>query len=226
MSAKVIRVTYVFDVMCGWCHVSRPLVDKLFRELDRFPEVECQALHRRLFTGAHILTISPAFVAEVRRVGWTVGPKMTGQHFSEELVTLITRPGFRYESHWSSIACAAVEFTNPERSFEFSRALQKAFFEKGRDVTDPNECLKVVDELGLPMNAVAYEMEGEQTRNRAEAAAAAGRLLQSRVGSSGVPALVAELGERATSLPHYEPERALGLIRGMLTSDEEVSASP
>lgn len=216
MAKKAVRVTYVFDVMCGWCHVSRPRVDELFQELAKYPQVECTTLHRRLFTGPHVMMITPGFLAEVRRVGWTVGPKMTGQHFGEELVTLISRPGFSYNSHWSSLACAAVEQVVPDRAFEFSRALQRAFFERGVDVTTPQGCSRVVEESGLPLTKIANEMLSEETLNRAQAAAAAGHALQGRVDARGVPALVAEYGDRAVLLPHYEPQQALSILQNAL----------
>ena len=138
---------------------------------------------------------------------------MTGQHFGEELVTLINRPGFSYDSHWSSVACAAVELVCPERAFEFSRALQKAFFERGVDVTTPEGCTTVVQELGLPVAHVADQMSNDPALKRATASAATGQALQARAGANGVPTLAAEYEGRVLLLPHYEPQQALSLLQ-------------
>lgn len=206
------ELVYVYDTMCGWCHVAKPRVLEVLTLARQKWQIPSTFVHRRLFTGNHVLSVTPAFIKEVRRVGWEVGPQLTGQRFGDDLVQLIQRPEFQYSSHLSSLACAAAEIQDPASYIEFSSALQAAFFEVGIDVTNVNATLAVAARCGYEAERFQSTLTNPATLRRALETASRGEALQREVHSSGVPTLLLVSKTKSMKLDPYDINRVVESI--------------
>jgi len=213
-------IIYIFDTLCGWCNVARPEVNKIFEALGG--EISLIPMHRRLFTADYIPSIDASFLQKVRRVGWKVGPEMTGQKFSEAYVELITNPNFRHDSLLSSIGCAAAySLTDSKQAFRYAEHLQSLLFDHGKNPNLEATLIEAADLTGIEKSSFKKSLGQEETFELAISFAVEAESLQRRTRANGVPVLLLDTGNDLVSLDPYhadetlsQVQRSLGLLSG------------
>ena len=179
---------YVYDPLCGWCYGATGALNALAEP----SEIRLQILPSGLFSGPGARAMDASFAA----YAWSNDQRierLTGQGFSEQYRNKVLSDHLqRFDSGPATSALSAVASEAPEREVEALKAMQKARYIDGQDITQTATLQNILTLLGL--NAAAARLprpdsallEANQQRvNRAQA------LLQA-FDARGVPTFILE----------------------------------
>ena len=190
--ADTIHITYLFDPLCGWCYGASAKLEQLAAR----PEMKLQLLPTGLFSGAGGRPMDAGFAAFAWTNDQRIG-KLSGQPFSEDYHSKVLgdRNG-SINSGPATLALTAVSLTAPDREFEALRAIQKARYVEGRDITNGTVLGDILRGLGLAAAAerlAASDAELLATNQKRIAGANAD---MRKFGANGVPNLIVGVGEK------------------------------
>lgn len=191
------RITCLFDPLCGWCYGASPVLGRIAAEagftLDLLPV--------GLFAGEDARPMEGGFAAYAWANDQRIA-RLTGQPFSEayrrQVLADTTRP---FDSGPATLALCAVATTLPARGLEALRAIQAARYVEGRDTTDLAVLAAVLAARGLEEAALRLRAPDAALREACHARMAEGRAAMRRFGITGVHALLAGSGEAQRALP-------------------------
>ncbi|MCM5553943.1 DsbA family protein [Pleomorphomonas sp. NRK KF1] len=191
------RITYLFDPLCGWCYGAAPALD----QLSAIEGVTVQLAPTGLFAGENARPMDASFAAYAWQNDQRIS-RLTGQTFSDSYrVNVLGATGGLFDSAPATLGVVAVALTEPKRAFEALKALQRARYVEGLD----NSSLQVVSEV-LSREGFA-EAARRVLEPDAELLAAyraridAARREMARFGAQGVPTLVVEDESGSRLLP-------------------------
>lgn len=187
----MIRVTYLFDPLCGWCYGASPTL----RGLAAHPDFVVELAPSGLFSGDGARPMDDSFAAYAWANDQRIA-KLSGQRFTEDYRRQVLGDrAHTLDSGPATLALTAVALTAPDRELEALKAIQEARYVAGRDVTSVPVLAEVLRGLGLDRAAERLGAADEEllaaNRTRVEAARAEMR----RFGVDGVPALIAGDGK-------------------------------
>jgi putative protein-disulfide isomerase len=191
------RLTYLFDPLCGWCYGAAPALDWIARS----GTVTLELAPTGLFAGDGGQPMDAAFAEYVWQNDERIA-RQTGQPFSEAYRTLIFgSPGVAFDSTAATLGLVAIGLTRPGHEAEGLRALQMARYVGARDTAERTVVADVLAGAGFP-EAAARLVEPdaalrEANRHRIEAAI----LMMTQFGVRGVPSLVLADDRGARRLP-------------------------
>jgi putative protein-disulfide isomerase len=143
------RLVYFADPMCSWCWGFAPVIDRIVREHgDRLPITVVMGGHR---TGSKVRLLDDALESDLR-AHWQHVELTTGQAFDHRF---FDRQGFLYDTAPACRAIVAARMAFPGRELGLLAHLQRAFYERGCDLTREPELLALAVEYGL--DAARYE---------------------------------------------------------------------
>lgn len=191
--SDTIRLTYLFDPLCGWCYGAAPAIETLMQQED----ITVTALPSGLFAGAGAFPMNAGFAAHAWEADQRI-TQLTGQEFSENYRKNVLESGAgNIDSGPATLALSAVHLTAPEQEFEALKAIQRARYVDGRDNGDAAVIAAVLTELGLNEAAKRFAAPDEEllafNKSRIEAA----QVVMHRFGARGVPTLVVGEGAEA-----------------------------
>ncbi|MGC2774479.1 MAG: DsbA family protein [Bradyrhizobium sp.] len=197
------RLTYLFDPLCGWCYGAGPAIEKL-AALDN---IALELLPTGLFAGQGAGRMDAQFAEYAWSNDQRIA-KLTGQRFSEDYRTRILGNGGAFDSTAASLGLTAVHVTDPGREVTALKELQLARYMHGQDIVSATGVSEILRSLGLASAAERMlardQMLVEAYGRRIQTA----QTLMRRHGLSGVPALLAGDGPGERPLPGnalYEP---------------------
>lgn len=189
-SPRPLRLSLVYDPMCGWCYGATPSI----RRLARHEGCSLELLPSGLFAGSNARAMDEAFA----RHAWSNDQRiaqMTGQPFSQRYrEQVLANFGAALDSGPAVLALTAVSQEAPGEELRALEAIQIARYVHGSDTTAQSVLAQVLRELGLPLAASRVEMSSPELREAASARMSAGQALLRSLGVSGVPTLVVHQG--------------------------------
>ncbi len=179
---------YVFDPLCGWCYGASATVSAVSER----PGIELRLLPSGLFSGSG----ARAMDADFASYAWSNDQRiahLTGQPFSERYRSAVLADRQqRFDSGPATLALTAVALTAPERELEALKAIQRARYVDGLDITRQDTLVSVLDTLGLAPAAARLATPDtalhEANRARLDEASA----LSHTFGARGVPTFILE----------------------------------
>ena len=188
---------FVHDPMCGWCYGASPLV-----RAAAAAGIALELRHRALFTGANTIPNTAEFAAFVQTHDARIA-QLSGVPFSDAYrARIVANRAMVHDSWASALAKQVVDQAAPGRAVDWFLALEKARFEAGEDLADPDVLAGIAAELGLDADAFRAGMAAPATAKAAEAERDAAASLCRRHGSGGVPLFLLESAGRLAPLPH------------------------
>lgn len=125
------ELIYIYDAYCGWCFGFSNVMQEL----------------QKTYKGNLNITVYSGGMVSGERVG-TLGAKaemikasiprveqMTGCKFGDAFLDVLDKDEMVNNSLFPSIALGVVKDMHPKLSLDFSRAIQKARYERGEDLT-------------------------------------------------------------------------------------------
>jgi putative protein-disulfide isomerase len=191
------RITYLFDPLCGWCYGASPTLE----QLARLDGVALELAPTGLFAGSSARPMDAQFAAYAWQNDQRIA-RLTGQPFTEAYRTkILGQAGSLFDSAPATLGVVAVRLSEPAKEIEALKALQRARYVDGRDNTEIEAVADILADAGFAAAASRVRAPDEDLltayRRRIEAA----RVDMSRFGADGVPALVLGEGARRRFLP-------------------------
>lgn len=186
-TTQPLRLLYLFDPLCGWCYAAAPAVAAMAEEYG----LAFEFMPSGLFAGSGARPLDDAMATHA----WTNDQRiarMTGQPFSELYRdNVLARRDRPFDSGPLTLAMTAVRAADPTLEAHFLHQAQTARYVEGRDTTDP----VILAEIASGLTSAVADLAGRLVSDRDLAAATSARIaearrLQSRIGVTGVPALV------------------------------------
>ncbi|MEV4053503.1 DsbA family protein [Amycolatopsis sp. NPDC049688] len=176
-----VKLTYVFDAYCGWCHGFGPAVTGFAAA--NAGRIELDVVSGGLFTGARVVPIGtmPYVAGANARIA-----ELTGAEFGPGYQALVADGRFRMDSTAAATGFAALRAAAPGRALEAAEAMQHAFYVDGLSLSEPATYRHLAGRLGLDADAVlAGFTDTAATRDFTRAA---------RLGVTAYPALLLHTG--------------------------------
>jgi len=191
------RITYLFDPLCGWCYGAGPAIERL----GRLDDATLELAPVGLFAGDGARPMNARFAAFAwdndQRVARLSGQPFTQMYRDRVLGTL----GGTFDSAPATLGLVAVGLTEPSRELAALRVLQHARYVDGRDNTSHEAVADILDNAGFTAAARHVRTPDPALlatyRRRIEAA----RADMAQFGVHGVPALVVDDDVRRRILP-------------------------
>ncbi|MEO6974204.1 MAG: DsbA family protein [Rhodoferax sp.] len=183
---------YLFDPLCGWCYGATPAVSGLLE----VPGVSVKLLPTGLFSGEGARAMDDAFA----NFAWSNDQRierLTGQIFTQRYRDRVLGDRHQlFDSGPATVALTAVSLIDPVRELEALKAIQRARYVDGSDVTSLAALASLLEGLGFEQAAVriAHPDADLQSANRVRIDRAQALMREFSVG--GVPTLIAEVGAK------------------------------
>lgn len=187
------RITYLFDPLCGWCYGAGPAIEKL-AGLDG---VRLELAPTGLFAGEGARPMDAHFAAYAWQNDQRIA-RLTGQPFTETYRTrVLAAVGTMFDSAPTTIGLVAVGLGQPERELEALKTLQHARYVDGRDTTTLAVVADLLADAGFVEAADRLRVPDQDLLQAYRQRTTAAREEMPRFGADGVPALlVGEAGDR------------------------------
>jgi putative protein-disulfide isomerase len=198
------RLLYVMDPMCSWCWGFAPVAQALIAQ------AHDAGIETRLVVGG-LRTGSSALDASTRRYileHWQAVTQATGQPFTLEGAM---PDGFVYDTEPACRALVAARSLDEHRTWALLAAIQRAFYQGGKDVTRAPELVELAEQVGFDRAVFAERFASADVR----AATAADFTWAQDLGIAGFPTLLAERnGQLALLTNGYQPLDSLSPLLG------------
>ncbi|GAA1618379.1 DsbA family protein [Actinoplanes couchii] len=193
------RLVYVFDAYCGWCHGFATTIREVAA---RHPHLPIEVVSGGLFVGERRVPIG--------RFGYIDGAnakisEITGARFGAGYQRLIADGSFVMDSEAAARGFAALRTTGTHSPVELAEIMQSAFYLDGHSLSEPGTYRLIATSAGLDADAVVEAFQDPASL----AAAHADFERAARLGATGFPTLVAIRGDEVVTL-----------ARGNATADE------
>ncbi len=201
------RLLYVMDPMCSWCWGFAPVAEAL-SEQARAAGVACHLVTGGLRAGQGA-ALDPTTRGYI--LGhWEAVHRTTGQPFRFEDAL---PEGFVYDTEPACRAIVAARRLDEDSAWPLVRAIQRAFYAQGRDVTQAAVLAGLAEQVGLPRIEFAAAFDSGEARH----ATAADFAWVQDLGIAGFPTLLAERnGQLALLTNGYQPLAELAPLLGAL----------
>lgn len=191
------RITYLFDPLCGWCYGASAALEKLVAR----PDFAVELAPTGLFAGAGARPMDDGFATYAWMNDQRIS-RLSGQPFSEAYRHGVLGDRTRlFDSGPATLALTAVASTAPDREFEAQKAIQRARYVDGRDITDIAVLSDVLRALGLREAAERLAASDADLIAAYRQRIGAARADMRRFGADGVPALIEGVGASRRLVP-------------------------
>lgn len=137
-----LELLYFADPMCSWCWGFSPVMKGLKTRFDN--EILCSTVMGGLYPGESP-GLTPAF-RNMLQEHWREVEAKTGQVFDYENAAPL---GSVYNTEPPSRALVLLRNLAPEYEFDYLWALQGAFYQQARDLSDPQVLVEIVSQFGI-----------------------------------------------------------------------------
>jgi putative protein-disulfide isomerase len=182
------RITYLFDPLCGWCYGASPVLEKL-SQLDG---VTLNLAPTGLFAGEASRPMDRQFAAYAWQNDQRIA-RLTGQPFSDAYrEQVLGATGGLFDSAPATLGLVAVCLTKPARELEALKTLQRARYQDGRNNSDLKVVAEILAEAGFTEAAWRLQSPDEALLDAYRSRVSAARADMARFGAEGVPGLIVD----------------------------------
>lgn len=182
------RITYLFDPLCGWCYGAAPALERL----SQLNGVTVQLAPTGLFADKNARPMNASFAAFAWKNDQRIA-SLTGQVFSDAYRSqVLGAKDAVFDSAPVTLAVVAVGQTEPQREIEALKLLQRARYVDGRNNADVGIVADTLSGAGFADAARRVRSPDADLLAAYRARIDAARSDMERFGVQGVPALIVE----------------------------------
>lgn len=182
------RVTYLFDPLCGWCYGAVPALERLV-QLDG---ATVELAPSGLFAGEGARAMDANFAAFAWQNDQRIA-RLCGQQFTDAYrAKILGKAGGMFDSAPATLGIVAVGLTEPAREIEAMKTLQNARYVEGRDNSELAVVESILEEAGFSEAARRVRAPDEALHSSYRQRTSAARSEMKNFGVNGVPALIVE----------------------------------
>ncbi|WP_370677402.1 DsbA family protein [Pleomorphomonas sp. PLEO] len=184
------RITYLFDPLCGWCYGAGPALERL-AGLDG---VTLSLAPTGLFAGAGARPMEASFAAYAWQNDQRIA-RLTGQPFSQSYRRqVLGASGGLFDSAPATLGIIAAGLDDAGHELTVLKRLQAGRYQEGRDIADRAVVADILDEAGFTAAAGRVRTLDAGLIAAYDRRTAAARADMQRFGFEGVPSLVIDDG--------------------------------
>lgn len=184
------RITYLFDPLCGWCYGAGPVIARIAR----LPGVTLDLVPVGLFSGRAARKLDQTMSGFVWSNDQRIA-RLTGRIFSQAYRNNILALGsHRLESGPSTLALTAVRLAAADAELSVLNALHEARYVRGLDTTDPAILADLLAQNGLIAAADRFLARDAELRAVNDQRVRDGQVRLRTHRIHGVPALIGQDG--------------------------------
>ncbi|MCU7711352.1 DsbA family protein [Priestia sp. JV24] len=156
MNKKQDTLIYVWDAYCGWCYGFSKSINTFYK---KHPELSLNVLSGGLFVDDKKLSIKsfPHIPQANKRIS-----ELTGAEFGFSYESLLSEGNFVLDSEAAAIGFSTLRSLAPERSLEFTSAIQHAFYYDGKSLSAPETYRDIAIAYNLNPELVVEQFEKEE----------------------------------------------------------------
>jgi putative protein-disulfide isomerase len=184
------QLIYCYDAYCGWCYGFSPVIKKIAEEYKA-------VMPSDVLSGGMILPEKPEHIRVT--AGYILNAyknveELTGIKFGEDYLWHIKNPG---DSDWypnsekPAIAMCIFKEYYPERAVEFACDLQYALHYEGRDLTDDEAYLHLLEKYSIQPEIFYEKLQSDEYKEMAYYEFSLMKQLQ----VTGYPSVLIQTGE-------------------------------
>lgn len=191
------RISYLFDPLCGWCYGAGPMLE----QLARLDGTTLELVPTGLFAGEGARPMDAGFAAYAWQNDQRIA-RLTGQAFSEAYRSrVLGAVGAMFDSAPATLGLVAVGLATPEHELAALKALQHVRYVDGRNNADLVVVAATLAAAGFAEAAQRLDAPDDELLGAYRRRVAAGRAEMTRFGAQGVPALLVGDGAQRRLLP-------------------------
>jgi len=187
---------YLFDPLCGWCYGASAALAAVADST----AVHLNLLPSGLFAGEGARKMDDDFAA----YAWSNDQRierLTGQRFTERYrAEVLGNRQQRFDSAPATLALSAVALTAPGKELDALKALQQARYLDGRDITQTDTLVSILETLGLAREALRLQTTDAELLDTNRARMNQAQRLLHASGARGVPTFILETESQRTLL--------------------------
>ncbi len=184
------RITYLFDPLCGWCYGAVPALERL-AQLDA---AIVELAPSGLFAGEGARPMDVNFAAFAWQNDQRIA-RLSGQQFTDAYRTkILGKAGSMFDSAPATLGVVAVGLTELAREIDAMKVLQYARYVDGRDNSELVVVGDILEGAGFGEAARRVRAPDEALLSAYRQRTSAARSEMKRFGVNGVPALIVEDG--------------------------------
>lgn len=183
LSSQSDTLIYIGDPMCSWCYGFSPELDKIKAA---FPNTVFEMVMGGLRAGGQETV---ADLEDFLHHHWIEVEKASGQRFNH---AILSRGNLIYNTEPACRAVTVVRQLNPQKTYEYFKSLQKAFYVENLIPTD----LDVLTQLAFEVGINPEDFKNTYRNPQAKADVYSEFDLANALGAKGFPTLIAKINQR------------------------------
>ncbi|WP_145145360.1 DsbA family protein [Roseomonas gilardii] len=190
------RITYLFDPLCGWCYGAGPALEKL----SRLDGVTLDLAPTGMFAGEASRPMDKQFASYAWQNDQRIA-RLTGQPFSDAYREhVLGAVGGLFDSAPATLGLVAVGLSDPAREFDALKILQRARYQEGRNNSDLGVVADTLAAAGFVEAAQRVQAPDESLLAAYRSRISAARADMARFGVQGVPTILVKSGDQCRKI--------------------------
>lgn len=181
------KIKYFYDPLCGWCYGASSALEKA-----ELQGIEIESYPVGLFAESGRREMSPDFA----NYAWSNDQrieKITGQIFSEDYRTkILSNYSLRIDSWMATVSIAAHQSKFKGQALAFLRAIQKARYVEGLDITSLDVLTEIASSFGWNSNEFSGLIQSQIFQDKTRIQIAQNVIAYEKYRAHGVPLIVLE----------------------------------
>lgn len=183
---------YLFDPLCGWCYGATSTLTALIDA----PGVMVKLMPTGLFSGDGTRSMDANFASYAWSNDQRIA-RLTGQNFTERYrLSVLENSQQFFDSGPATVALTAVSLTTPERELDALKAIQRARFVEGQDITDLQTLVSILDLIKLNDAAEILKKPNTDFLHANHVRISKAQFLMHEFYARGVPTFIADSGAK------------------------------
>lgn len=156
------RLIYIWDAYCGWCY---GFSNSLRAFYENHQDIPLDVISGGLFVEGNKQPIGqfPHITNGNKRIA-----QLTGANFGSSYQSLQKKGQFVMDSDKAAQGFSVLRSAAPEKIVDITSSMQKAFYENGKSLSDPETYREIANNLGLDADTIVNQLETATTIKEAK----------------------------------------------------------
>ena len=185
------KIYYVMDTMCGWCYGFSDVINQVHEKYQR--DFDFTILPAGMWIGENVKIMNDSLSHFIRTHNTTL-TKVTGKNFGDEFEkNILLNNGTILDSLPGAKAIVIMQTLNKEKTFEYVKEIQNAFYVHGKDTNNWQLYADLADKFGISKEIFKQEYFSDQHLTRVKECF----VLAEQLGVSSYPSVVVVIEGKA-----------------------------
>ena len=157
----ILHLIYVMDPMCSWCYGFAPVIKQVIEDQKETMQFKL------VMGGLRPDTEKPLDeqMKETLKHHWQDVEKATGQPMD---YAFFERDGFIYNTEPGCRAVVTMRYLKPASEFDMAAEVQRAFYARNQDVTQPEVLAAIASKFGMEEDAFLKNFNSEEMKEKTQ----------------------------------------------------------